>query len=100
MCEQLLVRQQRKGFLYRIMTGDEKWIFYNNPKRRKSGIKPGDSSISTRRPNIHTSKLDVVYYELLNSEQKISANRYILQLMCLGKNARNLSRDILSCSST
>ena len=35
-CEQLLQRQKRKGFLHCIVTGDEKWIHYNNPKRRKS----------------------------------------------------------------
>jgi len=34
-CEQLK-RQRRKGFLHRIVTGDEKWIHYDNPKRRKS----------------------------------------------------------------
>ena len=31
-CEQLLQRQNRKGFLHRIVTGDEKWIHYDNPK--------------------------------------------------------------------
>ena len=25
-CEQLLERQRRKGFLHRIVTGDEKWV--------------------------------------------------------------------------
>ena len=35
-CEQLLEMQKRKGFLHRIMTGDEKWVHYDNPKRRKS----------------------------------------------------------------
>jgi len=34
--EQLLERQRRKGFLYHIVTGDEKWIHYDYPKRRKS----------------------------------------------------------------
>ena len=34
-CEQLIERQQRKGFLHRIITGDEKWIFYDNPKKKK-----------------------------------------------------------------
>jgi len=34
-CEQLIQRQQREGFLYRIVTGDEKWIFYDNPKKKK-----------------------------------------------------------------
>ncbi|KAG5320783.1 MOS1T transposase, partial [Pseudoatta argentina] len=29
-CELLLQRQKRKGFLHRIVTGDEKWIHYDN----------------------------------------------------------------------
>ena len=35
-CEQLLQQQKRKGFLHRIMTWNEKWIHYNNPKHRRS----------------------------------------------------------------
>ncbi|GBM99177.1 hypothetical protein AVEN_122514-1 [Araneus ventricosus] len=35
-CEQLLQWQKRKCLLHRIVTGDEKWIDYDNPKRRKS----------------------------------------------------------------
>jgi len=56
-CEQLLQRQKRKGFLHRIETGDEKWILYHNPKRRKSWGKPGDASTSSAKPNVHGSKL-------------------------------------------
>ena len=60
-CEQLIRRQQRKGFLHRIVTGDEKWIFYDNPKKKKYYAKPGQSllstSTSTPRPNIHGSKI-------------------------------------------
>ena len=51
-CEQIQ-RQQRKGFLHRIVTGDEKWIFYDNPKKKKLRL----PSISTPRPNIHGSKI-------------------------------------------
>ncbi|GBP06744.1 Mariner Mos1 transposase [Eumeta japonica] len=35
-CEQLLSRQRRKGFLHRIVTGNEKWVHYDNPNHRKS----------------------------------------------------------------
>ncbi|KYM77034.1 hypothetical protein ALC53_12570 [Atta colombica] len=35
---QLLERQRRKGFLYRIVTEDEKWIHYDNPKRKPHNI--------------------------------------------------------------
>ncbi|KAG5310818.1 MOS1T transposase, partial [Pseudoatta argentina] len=32
---------------HRIVTGDEKWIHYDNPKRRKSWGKPGHASRKT-----------------------------------------------------
>jgi len=35
-CEMLLARHKRKGFLHRIVTSDEKWIHYDNLKKRKS----------------------------------------------------------------
>ncbi|UYV67928.1 CNOT6L [Cordylochernes scorpioides] len=34
--EQLLQRQKRKGFLHRIVDGDERWVQYDYPKRRKT----------------------------------------------------------------
>ena len=45
-CEQLIQRQQRKGFLHWIVTGGEKWIFYDpgrNRKKKKYYAKPGQS---------------------------------------------------------
>ena len=35
MFEQLLQWQKRKSFLYRTVTGDEKWIHYDNPKHKR-----------------------------------------------------------------
>ncbi|GFX75927.1 mariner Mos1 transposase [Trichonephila clavipes] len=32
-CKLLLARYKRKSYLHRIMTGDEKWICFVNPKR-------------------------------------------------------------------
>ncbi|GFT60058.1 mariner Mos1 transposase [Trichonephila clavipes] len=43
-CEQLLAMQRRKGFLHRIVTGDEKWVRYDNPKSRKSWGYSGHAS--------------------------------------------------------
>ncbi|UYV77681.1 MTTP [Cordylochernes scorpioides] len=80
-CELLLKRQNRKGFLHRIVTGDEKWIHYDNPKRIKSWVKPGHASTSTAKPNIHGKKLmlciwrdqlGVIYYELLQPNETIT----------------------------
>jgi len=59
--EHLIQRQQKKGFLHWIVTGDQKWIFYDNPKKKKYYAKPSQSlpstSTSTPRPNIHGSKI-------------------------------------------
>jgi len=40
-----------------IVTGDEKWIHYDNPKKRKSWGLSGHASTSTAKPNIHGKKL-------------------------------------------
>ena len=47
----------KKGFLHRIVTGEEKWVHYDNPKRRKSWGFPGHAFTSTAKPNIHGSKV-------------------------------------------
>ena len=39
-CEMLLDRYKRKSFLHRIVTGDEKWIHFENPKRKRSWVAP------------------------------------------------------------
>jgi len=92
-CEQLQ-RQQRKNFLHRIVTEDKKWIFYDNPKKKKYYAKSGQSlpltSTSTPRPNIHDSKImlciwwdqkGLVYSELLKPGDSITDDRYRLQLI-------------------
>lgn len=93
-CEQLLQRQKRKGFLHRIVTGDEKWVHYDNPKRKKSWCRPGEPSTSTAKANIHGAKimlciwwdqLGVVYYELLQPGETITGERYRTQLMRLSR---------------
>ena len=35
MSEMLMERHEKKSYLHRIVTGDEKWIHYDNPKRKK-----------------------------------------------------------------
>lgn len=88
----LLSRFKRKDFLHKIVTGDEKWVYYDNPKRRKSWVNPGEPSKSIAKSNIHGQKLllciwwdfkGVIYYELLKPGATITAERYKLQLMRL-----------------
>lgn len=56
------------------MTGYEKWIHYDNPKRKKSWVIPG-------QPNIH----GIIYFELLKPNETITGERYRTQLMRLSR---------------
>jgi len=67
-----------------IISEDEKWIFFENPKRKKSWD-PGASSTSTARPNRFGRKMmlcvwwnqkNVVYYELLKPGETVNIKRY------------------------
>ena len=40
-CQALVQKQERKDFLHRIVTSNEKWIFCENPKRDASWVSPG-----------------------------------------------------------
>ncbi|KAG5318068.1 MOS1T transposase, partial [Pseudoatta argentina] len=59
---------EKKRFFasHRIVTGDEKWIHYDNPKRRKSWGKPGHASTSSAKP--HVAKPVKTYLETLKWE--------------------------------
>lgn len=92
MSEMLLERHKRKSFLHRIITGDEKWIYYDNPKRKKAYVKPGQPGPSQPKRDIHADKVmlciwwdqkGVLYYELLNPGQTITGDLYRLQLIRL-----------------
>ena len=92
MSEMLLERHKKKSFLHPIVTGDEKWINYNNPKRKKSYVKPGQPAKSTVKSNIYGAKVTlciwrgqkgVLYYELLKSGETINGESYRTQLIRL-----------------
>jgi len=85
----LLSKFRQKHFLHNIITGDEKWILCDNLKRRKSWLYFGQPSASRPKPNIHAKKgllciwwdwKDLLYYELLQPGEIITANRCQQQL--------------------
>ncbi|GFW28494.1 mariner Mos1 transposase [Trichonephila clavipes] len=57
MCEMLLARYKHKSYLHRIVTGDEKWIYFENHKRNRSYVDPGQPSKSTARLNRFNRKI-------------------------------------------
>jgi len=65
------------------VTGDEKWIYFENSKRKRSWVTPGEPSTSTARPNRNgrqCSMFDrirkVIYYELLKPGETVNTERY------------------------
>lgn len=91
-CETLLLRHERKSVLHRIVTSDEKWIYFKNPKRKKSWVNPGEASTSTAKPDRFGKKTmlcvwwdqrGVVYHELLKPGETVNAQRYRQQIINL-----------------
>ena len=91
-CEILLQRHVRKSVLHRIVTGDEKWIYFKNPKRKKSWVNPGQPSTSTAKPDRFGKKTmlcvwwdqkGVVYHELLKPGETVNTDRYRQQMINL-----------------
>jgi len=93
-CEMLLARYKRKLFFHQIVTGNEKWIYFENPKHKRSWVIPGEPSILTARPNRYGRKTrlciwwnqkGVIYYELLKPGETINTERYRQQMINLNQ---------------
>ncbi|GFV10856.1 histone-lysine N-methyltransferase SETMAR [Trichonephila clavipes] len=54
----LLKRHGNNPFLKRIITGDEKWVVYNNVKRKRSWSKKDKPAKTISKADIHQKKLD------------------------------------------
>ena len=84
-CEMLHQRFERKSFLYQIVTEDEKLIYFENPKRGKSWLSPGEVGPSTSRPNCFGRKTmlcvwwdqcGVVCLKLLKPGETVNTDSY------------------------
>lgn len=88
-CNSLLIQHEKDPFTHRIITGDEKWVQYDNPKRKKQWLSPGETPKPTPKANIHGRKTllcvwwnihGIVHHELLQPGQTITADLYCEQL--------------------
>ncbi|GFW49597.1 mariner Mos1 transposase [Trichonephila clavipes] len=78
----MLARYKRKSYLHRILTGDEKLIYFENPKRNRSYVDPGQPSKSTAGPNRFSRKAmcifwdqeGPIYYELLKPGETVNTD--------------------------
>jgi len=93
-CRKHLAEHKKHSFLSRIVTGDEKWVYYENPKRKAAYVDRGEPGQSQSKRDIHCQKLmlciwwdhkGVVYYELLKPNETVTADRYRRQLNELAK---------------
>lgn len=91
-CKNHLAEHKKHSFLHRIVTGDEKWVYYDNPKRKAGYVDPGGVVPSQSKRDIHCEKVllciwwdqkGVVYYELLNPNATVTADLYRRQLINL-----------------
>jgi len=51
-CDTLLKRNEIEPFLKRMITGDEKWITYDNSTRKRSWIKKGEKAQAIAKPGL------------------------------------------------
>ena len=88
-CASLSSRQQTEPFLKRIVTGDEKWVLYVNVERKRQWLDRGQKPLPTAKPGLHPKKVllyvwwdwqGVLYFELLDQNQTITADIYCQQL--------------------
>jgi len=104
-CKMLLTRYKTKSFLQRIVTSDEKWIYFKDPKRKRLWVSPGEPSTSTARPNRYGRKAmlgvqwdqkGMISYELLKHGETVNSERHRQQMIDLKevwvKNDQNLKR--------
>ncbi|GFS55793.1 mariner Mos1 transposase [Trichonephila clavipes] len=89
-CEMLLACHKRKIYFHRIVTGDKKWIYFDNPKRNRSYVDPRQPPKSTARPNrlgrktllcIFWDQKVPIYYELLKPAETVNTDCYKQQLI-------------------
>lgn len=96
-CVSLLAKYKKKDFLWKIVTGDEKWIYLDNSMNKKQWLSPGQPTIPSPKPNIHRQKVmlsvwwdmkGVIYYELLEPRRTVNAQLYSQQLIRLDQNIK------------
>ena len=88
-CDSLLKHNENVPFLKQIVTGNEKWILYNNVEQKRSRGKRNEPPLTTPKASLHPKKVmlctwwdwkGVLYYELLPENQTINSNKYCSQL--------------------
>ncbi|XP_047370026.1 histone-lysine N-methyltransferase SETMAR-like [Vespa velutina] len=76
-------------FFDRLITENEKWVLYDNSKRKRKWLSPNESPRSTAKPGLHPKKAlvcvwwsirGIVHFEMLKPGQTVNADLYCEQL--------------------
>jgi [histone H3]-lysine36 N-dimethyltransferase SETMAR len=89
LCKELLAHPHDMRFIRRIVTGDEKWIFFRNPNKENQWLYPGMPT----QPVVKQGRFDckvmlcvwwnfegVIHFELVPEGRAVNANLYTQQL--------------------
>ena len=81
-CDMLLKRNEIESFLKRMITGDEKWITYDNPTRKRSWwIKKGEKAQAIAKPGLTRKKMILCVWWAGRESFTMSCYRPIKQLI-------------------
>ena len=93
-CVFLSAKHKKKSFLWKIVTGDEKWIYYDNPVNKKQWLSSDQAPLQSPKPEIHRKKVmlcvwwdqkGIIYWKLLEPKQTVTVNVYSQHLMRLSQ---------------
>ena len=88
-CVSLLACNKHEPFLNRLATGDEKWILYENPERKRSWTQRNQPPQRCAKSGLHPRKVllcvwwdykRILHFELLSSGDTINSDKYCTQL--------------------
>ncbi|GFY03010.1 mariner Mos1 transposase [Trichonephila clavipes] len=88
-CEAFAKLHEIDPFLKRMVTGDEKWVTYNNIVRKQSWSKSGQAAQTVAKPGLTARKVllciwwdwkGIICYELLPYRQILNSDLYRQQL--------------------
>ena len=92
----MLLRQVQKKIISssNCVTANEKWIYFENPKRKRSWVTPSKTATSTERANrygwktvlcVWQNQKGVIYYKLLKPGENVNTELYRQPMMDLNQ---------------
>ncbi|KAM5283286.1 methionine-R-sulfoxide reductase B2, mitochondrial isoform 1-T1 [Hipposideros larvatus] len=105
-CNMLMKHEENDLFVKQLITGDEKWIVYNNVVHKRSWSRCDDLPETTSKADIHQRKVmlsvwwdfrGVVFFELLPRNQTINSNVYCQQLDSLNESIIQKCSELVNC---